>query len=346
MIDFSTFVYSPVIRTRRAELVGLSEIQDPYSLGLLPLFELTRSRRTKSNPEGAVEASVEAMINVVDDAFFVVDVTTQKSLTNSEVERLLDADDRFKGWTDFVVNSLPETAIPVVHLTDPFEADSVSSQVEAFLRVKPGIALRIPSEFEEIDGLVQTINRSLGSFADVAVYADVGMVGQKGYPGALARAREIAAIFSELEPGLFAPIASSFPSTVTPFGDVTGVIRLFEVGLSDTILSEFDDMHVIHGDYACIHPLDMEGVAMNWVPRVDVPLDDSLYYYRFRRHEGGYVRAASAVLSDRRYVEIKCWANENIKLASDGKPVGKSPAFWISARLNMHVERQLRRLGA
>lgn len=346
MIDFSTFVYSPVIRTRRAELQGLSEIDDPYSSGLLPLFELTRSRRTKSNPEGAVEASVDLLTRVVDGAFFVVDVTTQKSLTNSEVERLLDASDGFKNWTEFVLKSLPATAIPVVHLTDPFEADSVSAQVEAFRRTKPAIALRIPSEFEEIDGLVETIIRSLGSFSDVAVYADVGMVSQKGYRGALARVREIASIFSELEPGIFAPIASSFPSTVTPFGDVSGLIPLFEVGLSDTILSEFDEMHGIHGDYACIHPLDMEGIAMNWVPRIDVPLDDSLYYHRFRRHEGGYVRAASAALSDKRYVEMKCWADGNIKLAAAGMPAGKSPAFWISARLNMHIERQLRRLGA
>lgn len=346
MTDLSSFVYSPVIRTRRAELLGLSELDDPYSAGLIPLFELTRSRRTKANPEGAVEASVEALIKVVGEAPFVVDVTTQKSLTNSKVEYLLDASENFRNWTEFVVNSLPATAIPVVHLTAPFEAGSVVSQVEAFQKAKPGVALRIPSEFEEIDELATTITRALGSFSNVAVYADVGMVSQKGYPGALARLREIASVFSELKPGMFATVASSFPSTVTPFGDVNGLIPLFEVRLSDTILSEFDEMHGIHGDYACIHPLDMEGTAMNWVPRVDVPLDDSLYYYSFRRHEGGYVRAASAALTDRRYVELKCWAEGNIKLAAAGSPAGKSPAFWISARLNMHIARQLKRLGA
>lgn len=346
MIDLSAYIYSPAIRTRRAELVGLSEINDAYESGLLPLFELTRSRRTKSNPEGSVEESVSKLIDIVGQAHFVADVTTLKSLANSEVERLLDPENSFGNWTEFVSKYLPKTAVPVIHLTDPFDADSVISQINSFLRTQAAIAFRIPSEFENLEELAKLVDDELDDLSQVAVYADVGMVTARGYRGAHARVLEVASIFSDMEPGLFSSLASSFPSTVTPFGDVNGTFPLHEVALSDALKEEFSDINCIHGDYGCIHPMDMEGMAINWVPRVDVPLDASLFYHRYRRHDGGYVRAAEAALRDKQYVPLDCWADSNVRLAAAGNPAGKAPAFWISVRLNFHIERQLIRLGA
>lgn len=347
MTDLSSYLYSPAIRTRSAELVGLSKINnDPFGGGLLPLFELTRSRRTKSNPEGSVELSLEALLKIVEESSFVVDVTSLNSLTNAEVEKLLDPSENFKIWRDFCSGNLPETAIPVVHLTDPYDSQSVSVQIENFMARHGCVALRIPSDFDDIEELITTVQGQLGDLSDVAVYADVGLVTERGLSGAKARAREIALAVSELRPGLLASLASSFPSTVTPYGDKRGQFSLQEVALSDYLKEEFAEINCVHGDYACIHPKDMEGMAINWVPRVDVPLESSLFYYRHRRHEGGYIRAAAGAFADADYVPLNCWADENIKLAAAGNPAGKAPAFWISVRLNFHIERQLVRLGA
>lgn len=346
MIDLSNFIYSPVIRTRRAELLGFSELSKIQDSGLLPIFELTRSRRTKSNPEGSVEVSVENLADIVKDANFVVDVTSLSALTNSEVERLLDPERNFGNWVEFVSKRLPKSALPMVHLTDPFDPTSVVSQLDHFIGTYAGVAFRVPSEFAELDELAKVVDGAIDNLDAVAIYADVGLVTERGYRGALARAFEVGSVFSDLEPGLLSVLASSFPSTVTPYGDVTGSFPLYEVQLSDAMIEEFSDLHCIHGDYACIHPMDLEGMAINWVPRVDVPLDDSLFYYRYRRNAGGYIKAAESALSDARYVPLSCWGNDNIRRAASGDPQGKAPAFWISVRLNFHIERQLARLGA
>lgn len=346
MIDFTNYIYSPVLRTRRAELKGLSELQNPYEAGLLPLIELTRSRRTKSNPEGSVDVSLDDLLRIIGNAHFVVDVTTLKSLTNSEVEQLLNPSQGFRKWQEFATKRLPKSAIPIVHLTDPFDAKSVELQVNHFLESWPAVAFRIPSEFDALSQLADAINLMNVDSRRLVIYADVSMVTERGYRGALARVREVISTFAGLAPGLLSPLASSFPSTVTPFGNVRGVIPLHEVSLSDGIKEEFDELNCIHGDYGCVHPIDMEGMAINWVPRIDVPLEGSLFYYRFRRHDGGYVRAAEAALTDREYVPLNCWADQNIKSAASGNPPGKAPAFWISTRVNFHIERQMIRLGA
>lgn len=345
-MDLSKYLYSPAIRTRRAELLGLSHIKDSYDAGFLPLFELTRSRRTKSNPEGSVEISVREVLEIVGDAAFVVDITGLSSLTNSEVEKLLDPDASFANWVEFVDKNLPRSAVPVIHLTDPYDDAAVSHQLSKFVPRHGAVAIRVPAEFEDIELLARTVEREVGSFEHIVLYVDVGLVTEKGLRGAMARVVDVVLAVSDLNPGLVVPLASSFPSTVTPFGDEHGSFSLHEVSISDYIKGEFAQLNCIHGDYACIHPRDLEGMAINWVPRVDVPLDDSLFYYRFRRHDGGYVRAAAAALSDGRYSGIECWGDENIRLAAGGDPAGKAPAFWISVRLNLHIERQLIRLGA
>lgn len=345
MTRLTDFHYSPAIRTRRAELKGLSAVNGLASRKILPLFELTRSRRTKSNPEGSVEISVEELLAIMGSAPFAVDVTSLGSLTNRQVEQLLDPDQNFSNWTKFVSEFLPKVTIPVVHLTDPYDDQSVSAQINTFRARHDAVAVRIPTDFQDVDLLVATVERVLGGFQNVVVYVDVGLVTQRGYKGAVARAVDVILAVSELNPGLVVPLASSFPSTVTPYGDVNGSFKLFEVALSEYLSEEFPELNCMHGDYACIHPIDFEGMAVNWVPRVDVPLDDSLFYHRYRRNDGGYVRAAAMVLADDRYAALPCWADESIRQAASGNPEGKSPAFWISARLNFHIERQLERLG-
>jgi len=41
----------------------------------------------------------------------------------------------------------------------------------------------------------------------------------------------------------------------------------------------------------------------------------------------------------------KNWGINQIKNASDGASPGSSPSFWISVRMNIHIEQQLMRLS-
>lgn len=346
MSPFANARYVCAVRTRKAELCGLEHVTNASQRGLLPIFEISKSRRTKSNPEGGVDISVSELLKCFPDAPFVADVTSLANLWNAQVEALLDPEDAFSTWRVFVRDRLPRYAIPVVHLEDPFNDAAVRTQLDEFLGRNGYAAIRIPSEFGALDGLSDTLANYSNSASRLAVFADVGMVLPKGFSGAAARVSEIGAHCADIEPGLFAPLASSFPSSVTQLGgDETGQFELQETKLSRLLHEEFDDLNVAHGDYGCIHPLDMEGMAINWVPRVDVPLDATVFYHRYRRDSGGYVHAAQAALRDARYVPMPCWGHDNIAEAAAGHPRGKSPAHWISVRLNFHVERQLTRVA-
>jgi len=163
----------------------------------------------------------------------------------------------------------------------------------------------------------------------------------------VARLSEMLEACQNQQPINCATLASSFPSSVVASGyggDEYGRFNLSEVMLSKQLKAIFSDKKVIHGDYASIHPLDFDGTVTNWVPRVDCPLDEQLYYYRYRRDDGGYIKAAKCTLEDKAYVDLDCWGCENIKDAARKDPQGRSPAHWISVRLNIHISRQILRL--
>jgi hypothetical protein len=94
------------------------------------------------------------------------------------------------------------------------------------------------------------------------------------------------------------------------------------------------------------YPEPFEPSISRYVPRVDYCLDDAWLYERRRNDDGGYVECA------RRLVGLPDWENAFADVAwgaqiirdtarSDNVPAGfGSPANWIAARVNMHIERQ------
>ena len=67
--------------------------------------------------------------------------------------------------------------------------------------------------------------------------------------------------------------------------------------------------NVTYADYASINPIRNDTVTMagGWIPRIDVPLDKIVYYYKERRPKGvtayasTYTQVARAVCSDDRF---------------------------------------------
>lgn len=345
MIPWDAYSYVPVIRTRDAELKGFREI-DPKRLDrLIPVIELTRSRRSKSNPTAAVSFSVEKVREILADRYFIADLTSLDSQTTPEIEEMLDESGGFANWVAYVQKVLGSHAIPVAHLTDPFDSEIFDTQLKALGSTQEAVAIRIPTSFLEIEELMETAQRAMGDLGRVAVLVDAGFVPPSTTAGARGAVLNICKEVASYNPAVIVPTSSSFPSSVVAPGygeDRVGEFPLCEVDISAAVERALPFMRVLHGDYSCIHPLDFEGTVTAWVPRVDVPLESSLFYYRYRRPVGGYVAAAQAALRDHRYVSLDCWGDENIKMAAAGEPLGKSPAHWIGARLNFHISRQVR----
>lgn len=336
--------YLPILRSRAAELRGLRELPGTALKKLFPVVELTRSRRTPKNTGGDVIKSVELVCDILGDTPFVADLTSLDSLQNSEFDRLLDETDGFKAWTDFAIANLPAHCVPIVHLLEPFELQPFLAQVGRLRENFRRVAVRVPTSYRDFELLTATLV-DLPDFQDVVLILDAGFITRTTFNGAAARLGEMLNSVGNLGLRHLSVASSSFPNSVVSAGggDDTGEFRLLEVDLGAWCRMYFPG--VSYGDYAAIHPMDFKGTVTNWVPRVDVMLDETFYYYRYRRSDGGYIRAAKEARMFGRYVPLACWAHDNIEAAAIGTPPGRSPSFWIANRVNFHLARQISRLG-
>lgn len=336
--------YFPIIRTRAAELRGLRELSTAAIKKLFPVVELTRSRRTPKNTGGDVAKSVELVCEILENVPFVADLTSLDSLQNSEFDRLLDDADGFRAWTDFAYTNFPEHCVPIVHLLEPFELQPFLTQVGRLRERFKRIAVRIPTSYRGFDEFRAALV-DLPNNRDVVLILDAGFITRMTVAGAAARLGEMLETVADIGLSHLSIASSSFPNSVVSAGgeDDTGEFRLLEVDLGKWCQGRFDG--VSYGDYAAIHPMDFKGTVTNWVPRVDVMLDETFYYYRYRRSDGGYIRAARDARADAKYAPLACWAYDNIEAAAQGAPPGRSPSFWIANRVNFHLTRQISRLG-
>lgn len=347
MTDLARFHYIPIIRTRDAEMRGFEHLHKSIFDKILPVVEFTKSRRSKNNPDATISRCIERFQEAFPERPYIADLTSLSSLQNAEIERLLDPEDGFNNWCQFVASSLSKQTIPVVHLTSPLDEDELRLQAGRLAATFEHLALRVTPDYE---GAVQAID-IVTDYVDpdkFILIVDSGFI----------RSREVSQVKDKTialvdsvpyEVGLCASTSSGFPLSVTLPGygrDDTGEFALPEIELFAALTKSGNAQKFTHSDYALIHPNDYEGVVTNWVPRVDVPLDRSLYYYRYRQPAGGYHHAARDALSDSRYAPLSCWADEAIKAAAGGDLSGrKAPAFWISVRLNYHITRQALRLS-
>lgn len=341
--------YVPALRTRDSELKAFENLRLDVRAQLLPVFELTRSRRSKTNPDGSVTKTVERLVELMGENPFIVDVTSLDSQANAETADFLDATDSFRNWCNFVLANLPASCIPVVHLSDPFDAVEFSTQRARLESKFRGIALRIPTDYAGAY-LIANELRMRPRDGCIVLLVDGGFVRQGAAVHASNQCMVVARLFAGLV-DLIAPLTSSFPSSVTEAafggGDAYGDFVLEETTVSE-VLKVFgvENTRVVHGDYALVHPNDFEGTVTNWVPRVDVPLEITGFYYRYRRPAGGYALAAGLAVRDVKYQVINCWAHDMVVKAAAGSPEGRSPSFWISVRVNFHLTRQALRLNS
>jgi hypothetical protein len=335
-----------ILRTRDAELKGFEELTSEVRDKVLPLIELTKSRRSKNNPDGAIDRCFERLGAALGDRPFIVDVTTMDSLSSAETWALLEPARHFSAWRRFIANSFGSNCIPLIHLTSPLTPDSIRAQLASLLRISGKVAVRVPPDYEDAEELRAILEEETNGSEQVVLVVDCGFVNSSTLNlskiGAEHTLRGLGSTSS-----IKAVAASSFPSSVVLpnyGGDDYGKFKLLEVQLSKQIQGLAGLEGTLHGDYGSIHPKDFKGIVTSWVPRVDVPLDEEVFYYRYRRDAGGYVKAAAAALDDKDYIPLKCWADTNIRSAATGSPLGRSPAHWIACRVNFHVSRQVARL--
>lgn len=336
--------YVPCLKTTSAELDGYRELSGSVKALTLPLFELTRSRTSRRNPDGDIGNNIDQLRDCVGDLPFILDLTTHPDLANHQIEALYDEADGFAAWRGFV-SGLGMNVIPTIHVVEG-DVEELRHEVRALEAECGRVAFRADAFDPSTGNYLREIVGALEDPDRLILIIDAGYLPREKV-GEFSLEMETR-IQEAIDAGAVANIvslASSYPRSVVAKGfggDEYGKFTADEVSLH----SKIEETHpaIIYGDYGSIHPIRYPARGGGWVPKVDFPLDAHYPYHRYRRDVGGYVKCAEKVVKDEDYVSIGTWGDAQIELAVAGVPAGKSPSFWISVRVNIHITRQITRV--
>lgn len=338
--------YVPLIKTTDAELRGYSELAMDVKDQLLPLFELTKSRKTKLEPYGNVEKRMLKIKNVLGDRPFILDLTTHPDMDNYQIKDLLDKHDGFKCWREFLESHSDYKIIPVVHV-NPDELEETTKLVRWLDSRYEKFVFKAESSDGELPSYLDSIVAGCSDVNKLLIIIDAQFVENDNFhakcAGSIARANEANDLYGIKN---IVIASSSFPRSVynhtSDCRDSEGSFARFDEKLVAAVTSS-TDVNIIYGDYASIHPARYQVGGGTWVPRIDYPLENSYIYTRYRRNVGGYIKAAEEMVLNSMFTALDCWGYDEIKASAEGEPNGLSPSYWIAVRLNLHITEKVKR---
>lgn len=349
--------YALLVKTGESELRGLSNLSS--TKGLLPIIELTRGRKSKKDSIGDVKKKIDKVADCFKDIEIILDLTADKSLSNEQIDNLYNADSGYSNWIKFLQNLKEEkkfrkiTPTIILNVDDGDFEENLEIQLEQLVSSFQTIAYRCDIEDDGYIDDLKIISKYIDNIDHLYFIIDNSHIRPSEYNNCKNKSLKI--ISNILRDSRVAHktkiiiTSTSFPDKKENDNDV---INLIEIDLYDQIKKE-SNTNLIYGDYGSINPIRNDTVIMasGWRPRIDVPLERKIYYYRKRKTPAGYSRTyslvAQEVIKDKDFPnKLKDnWGISQIINAADGASPGSSLSFWISVRLNIHIEQQQRRLG-
>lgn len=344
------FIYFPVIKTRDSELRCFAHIDDIDFSKILPIYELTKSRKTQMAPDGDIYRRMKQIADIQKGRPFILDLSTDERYSNPQIEQLLSEHNGFKEWQYFLFDLHSElNIIPMVHL---YEDDNGEfSDVEDFVKNASAkarfLAVRLPYDLsdKEVQHYLKPIASNLNEGCKIFVIFDAEFIRNKNTSDVIDTFLEACTgteCFGDKVESVVM-LCTSFPSNVAQTGgeDISGKFRIYEEEIYQGVSEEFP---IKYGDYASINTEQIEMKGGTFVPRIDIASLDGKYftYKRYRRNNGGYVKAAEHTVSDTNsYKPLDVWADKEIAAAAANNPSGISPAFWISIRMNYYIKSRI-----
>ena len=353
-MDWNSFIYFPVLKTKDAELRAISAIDASYRKYMLPTYEITKSRITKKNSIGDIVKRLEQIKNIQEKLPYILDVTTDPKQKNPQIESILSPVNGYESWRSWLESNCGEQIVPMIHVN--FELDEDLNEAKAFVASVTAkykrMALRLPgdlgdNEYEEIltditselKGTRLYILLDEGCIRDRAKYSLLPIT--NNYQRAFNKISSLPNSTEWLEK--IVCIAGSFPYQVSAEGkDEEGDFEIYEQSL---FLSLRHNRPMLQfGDYASINVKQIEMRGGTFVPRIDFCTATRFYYYRKRRDDGSYIWCAKQVMKSSNYVLNDSWADNEISSAAAESPSGISPSFWISVRACNYMIRRIKEL--
>ncbi|MBF4281085.1 beta family protein, partial [Vibrio anguillarum] len=85
----SDFIYFPITKTRDGELRCFEHSNDDDFSKILPIYELTKSRKTKKAPDGDIYRRMKQIAEIQGERPFILDLSTNEKYINPQIEQLL-----------------------------------------------------------------------------------------------------------------------------------------------------------------------------------------------------------------------------------------------------------------
>lgn len=345
----SKFKYFPIIKTRDAELRCFENIRSDIFDKILPIYELTKSRKCLKAPDGDIFRRMQQIKKIQNGRPFILDLTTDEKYINPQIKQLLSEQDGFWNWRHFFNESHRDlNIIPMVHIYE--DDDRGFEDVIKFVRdvssYKNNLAVRLPYDLDEdeIVYYLEPIVSNLSEDCKLYVFLDAGYIRKDAKESLsdvsktfLRSARAVNGFARKIDDLVI--LSTSFPSSPATEGghDSDGSFIIYEESIYHAVKKELNNIK--YGDYASINTEQIEMKGGTFVPRIDIALKDgnTFIYKRYRRNEGSYIRCAKEVLTDPRYMNYHGWSDEEILSASEDNPSGISPAYWISVRMHYYI---------
>jgi hypothetical protein len=346
--------YYPILKTTIAEMRALKNLNSSTWNYFTPILELTKSRKSKKNQESCVYRKIEEIKDIVNENEFILDLTSIESLSNDQIESFQSDVNGFENWCNFISDVCDQNlnVVPVLIAYPDSRIEELTLESQQLCAVSKKIAVRIPICEPDLEDLFSILRQFIRQN-----YSDIGyIIFDSGYifdeiTDVSPFVQIISSFYSEIPQNFEGKLifsSSSFPASTLE--KITGdkfdnnfrlqTLPLFTRILEELIISGVKNP-ICFGDYACIHPHRNESKAYNWIPRIDYPTQDIIYFSRNRREEGGYIECAKKISALSRFKSdnLSCWGMTEIKKTSIGDPGGKSPSYWISVRSNIHMSR-------
>ncbi|WP_440255270.1 beta family protein [Candidatus Avelusimicrobium sp.] len=352
--------YIPIIKMGDAELKGVGKLLDSVKDSITPVFELTRSRKTGKLKEGSIFRRLDKLEEVFGTKrSFVLDLTSDSYLINTEIQNLQDSAQGYLNWCDFVLKQKDRFPgiIPMIQISEDENLSldennqNLAQQVSFLKQNFQTLFYRINIDDEIYEEDLEIITKTLGDRTNslVCCIDAVFIPREKASSCAQNIVKKVTAINNRFGITQFSLAGTSFPQTVTQIStENTADIFLEEVECAQQVAESFrqkKDISIIYGDYASINQKRNDMITSGWIPRIDCPTKELIFYYKKRRdgeaYAQRYMEVANMVVRDSRFQQLKnqinCWGIDEIEYAAKHKPRGLAPSFWISVRLNIHI---------
>lgn len=351
--------YALLIKTGESELRALDNISSKR--GILPIVELTRGRITRNDRIGLVEKKTKRISEIFSNRTIIMDLTSERSLSSSEIEQLHVSDNGYENWINFLKKLKDDSDLENIYpalLLDPdkhnFE-ENFNLEVANIVKSFDGFAYRCDIQEDSYMDDVNMIKMHLPTGTSTKFYfiVDCSHIRSTDIDLSVSKSHLIIKEVQESIPNAkFIVTATSFPDTSSIGAEDHSRLKLHEVRLHEKIQEACGPKSIMYGDYGSINPIRNDNVMMRngWRPRIDTPLAEEIFYYR-RKKGSSYSDTYSLVARDAvknamfpSDLEYN-WGVNQILNASEGAAPGASPSFWISVRMNIHIEQQQKRLG-